>query len=37
VGQNISGALAGKMTVEQALKASQNEVKRAMKQGGYVK
>jgi len=25
------------MTVEQALKASQNEVERAMKQGGYVK
>jgi len=38
VGQNISAALAGKMTVvEQALKASQNEVERAMKQGGYVK
>src|ERR1700741_4789027 len=37
VGQNISAALAGKETVEQALKASQNQVERAMKQGGYVK
>jgi hypothetical protein len=25
------------MSVEQALKASQNEAERAMKQGGYVK
>src|SRR5580692_11491364 len=37
VGQNISAALASKMSVEQALKASQNEAERAMKQGGYVK
>jgi sorbitol/mannitol transport system substrate-binding protein len=37
VGQNISAALANKMSVEQALKASQNEAERAMKQGGYVK
>jgi sorbitol/mannitol transport system substrate-binding protein len=37
VGQNISAALAGKMTVEQALKASQSVADRAMKQGGYLK
>jgi sorbitol/mannitol transport system substrate-binding protein len=37
VGQNISGALAGKMSVEQALKNSQNSAERAMKQAGYIK
>jgi sorbitol/mannitol transport system substrate-binding protein len=37
VGQNISGALAGKSTVEQALKDSQAAVGRAAKQAGYQK
>src|SRR5215471_15180463 len=37
VGQNISGALAGKMSVDQALKASQTAAERAMAQGGYLK
>jgi len=37
VGQNISGALAGKGSVEQALKDSQAATTRAMKQGGYIK
>jgi len=37
VGQNISGALAGKMTVEVALKNSQAAVGRAVKQAGYQK
>lgn len=37
VEQNISAVLASKMSVEQALKASQNQAERAMKQGGYVK
>jgi sorbitol/mannitol transport system substrate-binding protein len=37
VGQNISGALAGKSTVEQALKESQAAVGRAVKQAGYPK
>jgi sorbitol/mannitol transport system substrate-binding protein len=37
VGQNISAALAGKMTVRTRAKGSQNEVERAMTQGGYVK
>ena len=37
VGQNIAGALAGNMTVEQALKASQAATTRAVKQGGYLK
>ena len=37
VGQNISASLSGKMTVEQALKASQSETERAVKQGGYSK
>jgi polyol transport system substrate-binding protein len=37
VGQNISGALAGKSTVEQALKDSQAAVGRAVKQAGYQK
>jgi len=37
VGQNIAGALAGKMTLETALKDSQAAVGRAMKQAGYPK
>src|ERR1700757_5016491 len=37
VGQNISGALADKLTVEQALKESQAAVGRAVKQAGYQK
>ena len=35
VGQNIAAALAGKMSVNQALKASQKDTERAMAQGGY--
>lgn len=37
VGQNISGALAGKMSVDQALKASQTAAERAVKEAGYLK
>jgi sorbitol/mannitol transport system substrate-binding protein len=37
VGQNIAGALAGQMTVDQALKASQAAATRATQQGGYLK
>jgi sorbitol/mannitol transport system substrate-binding protein len=37
VGQNISGVLAGKMSVDQALKDSQAAVERAVKQAGYQK
>lgn len=37
VGQNISGALAGKMSIDQALKDSQAAVGRAIKQAGYLK
>jgi sorbitol/mannitol transport system substrate-binding protein len=37
VGQNIAAALTGKMTVDQALQASQTEVERAVRQGGYLK
>ena len=37
VGQNISGALAGKSSVDQALKDSQAAVARAVKQAGYPK
>jgi sorbitol/mannitol transport system substrate-binding protein len=37
VGQNISGALSGKMSVDQALKDSQAAVVRAVKQAGYPK
>ena len=37
VGQNISGALAGKMSIDQALKESQAAVGRAIKQAGYLK
>jgi len=37
VGQNIAGALAGKMSIDQALKASQSAAERAMAQGGYLK
>jgi sorbitol/mannitol transport system substrate-binding protein len=37
VGQTMAAALSGKMTVDQALKASQVEAERAVKQGGYLK
>jgi sorbitol/mannitol transport system substrate-binding protein len=37
VGQNIAGALAGKMSIDQALKNSQSAAERAMVQGGYLK
>jgi sorbitol/mannitol transport system substrate-binding protein len=37
VGQNISGSLAGKISVDQALKESQAAVGRAVKQAGYLK
>ena len=37
VGQNMAGALAGKMSVDQALKISQQAAERAMIQGGYSK
>lgn len=37
VGQNIAGALAGKLSVDQALKNSQTAAERAMVQGGYLK
>lgn len=37
VGQNIAGALAGNMSVDQALKAGQAATLRAVKQGGYLK
>jgi sorbitol/mannitol transport system substrate-binding protein len=37
VGQNIAAAFTGKMTVDQALQASQTEVERAVRQGGYLK
>jgi sorbitol/mannitol transport system substrate-binding protein len=37
VGQNIAAALAGRMSVDQALKASQVEAERTVKEGGYLK
>ena len=37
VGQNISGTLAGKLSVDEALKESQAAVARAVKQAGYLK
>jgi sorbitol/mannitol transport system substrate-binding protein len=37
VGQNIAGALAGNMSIDQALKASQAAATRAVRQGGYLK
>jgi sorbitol/mannitol transport system substrate-binding protein len=37
VGQNIAAALAGKTTVETALKNSQISAERAMKEAGYIK
>jgi sorbitol/mannitol transport system substrate-binding protein len=37
VGQNMSAALSGKMSVDQALKTSQVEAERGVKQGGYLK
>jgi sorbitol/mannitol transport system substrate-binding protein len=37
VGQQMSAALAGKVTVDQALKTSQNAAEREMKKAGYYK
>jgi sorbitol/mannitol transport system substrate-binding protein len=37
VGQSIAGALAGQMSVDQALKAGQATADRAVKQAGYQK
>jgi sorbitol/mannitol transport system substrate-binding protein len=37
VGQSLSGALAGQMTVDEALKAGQAVADRAVRQAGYVK
>jgi hypothetical protein len=37
VGQNVSGALAAKMSVDQALKDSQAAAERSVKQAGYLK
>ena len=37
VGQQMSAALAGKTTVDQALKTSQTLAEREMKKGGYYK
>jgi sorbitol/mannitol transport system substrate-binding protein len=37
VGQSIAGALAGKMSVDEALKAGQAAANRAVKQAGYQK
>lgn len=36
VGQQMSGALSGNLTVEQALNASQQTVEREMRRGGYI-
>jgi sorbitol/mannitol transport system substrate-binding protein len=37
VGQQMSSLLAGKTTVDKALKASQTAAEREMKKGGYYK
>jgi sorbitol/mannitol transport system substrate-binding protein len=37
VGQNVSGLVAGKATLEETLNSNQNEAERTVKQGGYVK
>jgi polyol transport system substrate-binding protein len=37
VGQNIAAVLAGRMSVDQALKTSQQEAERTVKEGGYLK
>ena len=37
VGQQMSAALAGKVTVDEALKSSQNSADREMKKAGYYK
>ena len=37
VGQQMSAALAGKVTVDQALKTSQTAAEREMKKAGYYK
>ena len=37
IGQNIAAVLAGRMNVDQALKTSQGEAERTVKEGGYLK
>jgi sorbitol/mannitol transport system substrate-binding protein len=37
VGQQFSAALAGTVTVEQALQSAQSLTERAMKKAGYIK
>jgi sorbitol/mannitol transport system substrate-binding protein len=37
VGQNVSGLVAGKTSLEETLTSNQNEAERTMKQGGYIK
>jgi sorbitol/mannitol transport system substrate-binding protein len=37
VGQNVSGLVAGKASLEETLNSNQNEAERTAKQGGYVK
>ena len=37
VGQNISGLVAGKASMEDTLKSNQNLAERTMKQAGYLK
>jgi sorbitol/mannitol transport system substrate-binding protein len=37
VGQNVSGLVAGKTSLEQTLKSNQNQALRTMKEGGYIK
>lgn len=37
LGQNIAAVLAGRMSVDQALKTSQQEAERTVKEGGYLK
>ena len=37
IGQNIAAVLAGRMSVDQALKTSQGEAERTVKEGGYLK
>jgi hypothetical protein len=37
VGQNISGLVAGKTSMEDTLRSNQNQAERTMKQAGYLK
>jgi sorbitol/mannitol transport system substrate-binding protein len=37
IAENIAGALAGTMSVDQALKISENATQRAMEEAGYIK